>query len=177
MPRERGGIRAAFEMVLGTESRHSPPAAIPYVSSQSKRATVPWSVGDRVEKVSFVLYPLELQCASEWQLAQHFLKMQKDIYILKHTRWPSLKWACMLKWVHIIFSFCFTAVSKSTMCLVGQGFLESRDVKSWIEHFEPWQPSCSICPPREIPNSTRHSQRSQPGWHVTWFPHQTRWCL
>lgn len=166
---ERGGIRAAFEMGLGTS-----PAAISYVPSQSKRATVPWSVGERVEKVSFVLYPLELQCASEWQLAQPFLKMQKDIYILKPTRWSPLKWACMLKWVHIIFSFCFTAVSKSTVCLVDQGFLESRDVKSWIE---PWQPSCSICPPREIPNSTWHSQRSQPGWHVTWFPHQTRWCL
>lgn len=65
MPRERGGIRAAFEMGLGTESRHSTPAVIPYVPSQSKRATVPWSVGDRVEEVSFVLYPLELQRASE----------------------------------------------------------------------------------------------------------------
>lgn len=58
MPGERGEIRAAFEMGLSTNSD-------PYVPSQHKRATAPWSAGDRVEKVSFVFYPSELQRASE----------------------------------------------------------------------------------------------------------------
>lgn len=58
MPGERGEIRAAFEMGLNTSTD-------PYVPSQNKRATAPWSVGDRFEKVSFVFYPSELQCASE----------------------------------------------------------------------------------------------------------------
>lgn len=73
MPRERGEIMAAFEMGLSI-SRD------PYVPSQNKRATAPWSAGDRVEKVSFVFYPSELQRASEWQLEQQLLKMQKHIF-------------------------------------------------------------------------------------------------
>ena len=54
----------------------------PYVPSQNKRATAPWSAGDRV---FFVFYPSELQRASAWQLEQQLLKMQKRIFFNYNT--------------------------------------------------------------------------------------------